>query len=428
MQTRIINISLILFTLFIYNNVTAQDANTIYQKTVSSVGLITDNNVLASGFFVNENTFVTNNHVANDINIRNSLIILENGNRIEVIKLIDKNEEKDLAILRTKKVLNYLKLADLSTIVPGEKVYAIGNPTSENNIYKFAITEGIVNNVTNEIMNFGFRLVSKVILHSAILNKGNSGGPLLNSKGDVIGVNSYHNSGKSQYFAIHESELLTFLKFNNIRFSISKSQQINTPEIKPPENPPKDSIQKKDTIQKKDSTSTKKMITKDDNSAYIIAGVICVVFLMIFLLIITKNSKNRGFNNNFDQTVNWKAVQSQQNQYNNIQTFKTDEQVINNRSESQIVKGRLQYMGKAFFVEEDELTIGRNPGCNIVIRDKYISKVHCSIRANNGEFYLTDLNSKNGTKINGIKKKYCELKNGDVISFGNVQIIFNLIF
>lgn len=71
------------------------------------------------------------------------------------------------------------------------------------------------------------------------------------------------------------------------------------------------------------------------------------------------------------------------------------------------------------------IVIGRGENCDITADDLYLSQEHFMIECVDGEWYITDLKSKNGTYVNGNKiKKTKRLEDGDVISFGDIQFEF----
>jgi putative serine protease PepD len=96
---------------------------------------------------------------------------------------------QDLALLRidpTGLTLHPLALADSATATVGESAYAIGNPFGLN----WTLTTGIVSAVDRQIKAPDGSAIDHVIQTDAALNPGNSGGPLLNADGKVIGINS----------------------------------------------------------------------------------------------------------------------------------------------------------------------------------------------------------------------------------------------
>lgn len=80
--------------------------------------------------------------------------------------------------------------------------------------------------------------------------------------------------------------------------------------------------------------------------------------------------------------------------------------------------------GEDFRVREGKNLLGSGPEAQIVIRDSTISGQHASLRYEDGKFYLTDLDSSNGTYLNNKKIAREELKDNDVIRVGEVLLKF----
>ena len=74
---------------------------------------------------------------------------------------------------------------------------------------------------------------------------------------------------------------------------------------------------------------------------------------------------------------------------------------------------------------EADITIGRTSECEIQLPREGISRKHVLIHFHNEEYYVEDLDSKNGTYLNGVKIAKCVLRNKDQIDIGVVKIIFN---
>lgn len=85
------------------------------------------------------------------------------------------------------------------------------------------------------------------------------------------------------------------------------------------------------------------------------------------------------------------------------------------------------YVEESYEISEDEI-IGRGRKCDIVIGDKYLSGKHLRIFKVSGKFYIEDLESTNGTYLNGnpLGDKAVELLDGDKISFGRTNFLFVL--
>src|SRR5260221_8125914 len=90
---------------------------------------------------------------------------------------------------------------------------------------------------------------------------------------------------------------------------------------------------------------------------------------------------------------------------------------------------RLIYRGgdtpQAYTFNEGEVTIGRSPDCQIVLKDFGISRTHARLFADEEGVRIQDLKSKNGTQVNGVPVVEAPLKDGDRILLGKFQIAFS---
>jgi serine protease Do len=140
-------------------------------------------NSLGSGFIIDTSGIVvTNNHVIADADEIN--VILNDGTKIKA-ELVGVDKKTDLAVLKFKppKPLTAVKFGDSDRLRLGEWVIAIGNPFSLGG----TVTAGIVS-ARNRDINSG--PYDSYIQTDAAINRGNSGGPLFNLDGEVIGVNT----------------------------------------------------------------------------------------------------------------------------------------------------------------------------------------------------------------------------------------------
>jgi len=140
-------------------------------------------NSLGSGFIIDPSGLVvTNNHVIADADEIN--VILNDGTKLTA-QLIGKDTKSDLALLRvhSDKPLKAVKFGDSDKMRLGEWVIAIGNPFSLGG----TVTAGIVSANHRDINSGPY---DNYIQTDAAINRGNSGGPLFNLDGDVIGVNT----------------------------------------------------------------------------------------------------------------------------------------------------------------------------------------------------------------------------------------------
>jgi serine protease Do len=140
-------------------------------------------NSLGSGFIIDPSGLVvTNNHVIADADEIN--VILNDGTKLTA-QLVGKDSKSDLALLRvhTDKTLKAVKFGDSDKLRLGEWVVAIGNPFSLGG----TVTAGIVSARNRDISSGPY---DNYIQTDAPINRGNSGGPLFNLDGEVIGVNT----------------------------------------------------------------------------------------------------------------------------------------------------------------------------------------------------------------------------------------------
>ncbi len=146
---------------------------------------------LGSGFLISaDGKILTNHHVVDGAD----RVIVHLADRREfTAKVIGSDPMSDVALLKVQATdLPYLKLADAKSLKPGQWVVAIGSPFGLDH----SVTAGIVSAVGRRSLDPGQQYVP-FIQTDVPINRGNSGGPLLNTRGEVVGINSqiFSNSG-----------------------------------------------------------------------------------------------------------------------------------------------------------------------------------------------------------------------------------------
>ena len=173
------------------------DASQIYNASKNAVTYIVadtpEGQATGSGFVVSKDgLIVTNDHVvdgASQVQVK-----IGTSNQAQAATVVGADPSRDLALLKVDASnLPTLSLGDSSSVGVGDPTYAIGNPFGLDH----TLTTGIVSALQRSLQAPDGATISGAIQTDAALNPGNSGGPLLDSSGKVIGVNSQIQTGSS---------------------------------------------------------------------------------------------------------------------------------------------------------------------------------------------------------------------------------------
>ena len=175
------------------------------QGQMSIFGGISESNSQGSGIILSADGYiVTNNHVVSGAS---SVTVMLNTGQEYDAQIIGTDEQTDLAVIKIEpqEELTVAKIGDSTALEVGERVVAIGNPMGLE--FFGSVTQGIVSAV-NRTISINNRTMN-LIQTDAAINSGNSGGALINSYGEVIGINSVKVSSdgvEGMGFAIPISE------------------------------------------------------------------------------------------------------------------------------------------------------------------------------------------------------------------------------
>ena len=198
-----------------------------------------------SGFFINaEGHIITNNHVIEDTSVKNISGKCDEVNAFLddekfTARIISQDRLNDLALLKIKEKTRIKKFANFrnKSVVLGEKVVAMGYPYGKTVSSEIKLTSGSVSSLSG----LGDEFTRMQI--DAALQPGNSGGPLFDKAGNVIGVagakaslwtflKAFGTLPENVNFGIKPSVVKTFLDSNNIKYTTKNySRDIGTEKI-----------------------------------------------------------------------------------------------------------------------------------------------------------------------------------------------------
>ena len=180
---------------------TALSAVDIYKKVAPAVVMVSTKTIqsvngwfqqetegMGSGFIINEEGYIlTNYHVIDGA--KEVTVTLSDGREVTA-SVVNYDSDKDIAMIKINeevKVHGVVELGDSDALQPGEEVVAIGNPLSKE--LSSTLTKGIIS-ALNRNVETQSGVSTNLIQTDTAINAGNSGGPLINTKGQVIGINT----------------------------------------------------------------------------------------------------------------------------------------------------------------------------------------------------------------------------------------------
>lgn len=203
-----------------------------------------------TGFFVGKDGedpqyLITNCHVVGDYlsfgegayvngTVRMGLRVYYGKDEYEEAYVVDSDSTKDIAIVKLEKPTNKRKPIKLRTIddsAQGDKIFCVGYPGDSDNISLEAVSKWgkedvtVTTGIISRLLTLSSNAGEKAIQTDAEINHGNSGGPMVDTDGNVIGINTWFITGtegeRNIYYAINIEEAITMLVKNNISYQTS---------------------------------------------------------------------------------------------------------------------------------------------------------------------------------------------------------------
>lgn len=344
-----------------------------------------------TGFFVGKKGqdpqyLVTNYHVIEAFvyagggqpDSQSRLYVAFDQNDVEEAYVVEYNDKMDVALLRLAKATSKRKpLTIEGTYSVGGQVYAVGfpglsdeviNATSSFSMDDASVTSGTINRILTE-SGTGRRLIQ---MDTPIFG-GNSGGPLVNANGNVIGINTMKAAeSENMNYAVSMEEVIPILDRNNVPYDyVDGSQPDPVPTV--PDSP------------------EPVPVPEPDRSPVVVIAIVAgvVVAAGIVVVIVMKGKKNPPA----PAPVAQQAAQ----------------QPAQPRRSPVIYSVSPQHGGMKVQVEGKQIQIGRDPStCQIAFREGTpgVSKHHCQVSwdASRGEFVLMDMKSSYGTFLSNGQK------------------------
>ena len=419
---------------------------------------------IGSGFAVGEtgkptDVFLTNWHVVTDEDFSSSQIkiwILQENCQIdnrtgepdpnksiscEVLKTT--TGYPDYAIIRaTEPVSNYMPLPLMSSkeVLDGTKVYALGYPAivgdasaSHYGIDDITSTDGII----SQHMQYALAGNTWVLMHTAQISGGNSGGPLITAEGVVVGLNTYgfgeSEANMNRYCAVYIDYAIEGLDELGLPYTLAGAGDPIIPESDPTESTSDDQDKETTKPDKEDDSKNDEDEEGEDSDdedeeidwiPIIAAGGGGFAILLIIIIIVAskkKQEEQRRQEAERRYQAEQRRLEEERRQQEEQRRRQEEEQRRRleeerrrfederRRQEAQLrkeqeVKAQLQLSGGPIYpVRATGCLIGRERDCSIVLPEgtSGVSRHHCKLEYRSGQLILVDLNSTYGTYIHG---------------------------
>ena len=427
----------------------APDFATIEKGVVRVVTTVDGGVGTGTGLIINDSGLVATNHHVVAGGIRFEVFVSGSPTTIDA-QVLWQSEDLDLALLRAPGLGGEPLVLSTATLEPGDEVWALGFPGLADRLgdgSQFTVTDGVVGRLLRGAWSAS---QLEIIQHSAEINPGNSGGPLVDACGAVVGVNTQGSgagrivrddqgividvmAGAGIYFASRITELINVLGGEGEHFT--SSDTVCVPEsIRRAEEAQQQAQQALEGQERIESETRRRIEEATQRLTEALRGrdqrfwtVSAIMLLGIVIALVFALRKPRERIREFVGQAGNALSQVYVAQRNRrrvkrgivISGFTLDGQPL-----------KVHFAGRRFADQGYGLTIGRYPGLvDAVLADAHISRRHLRIRGGSKGFEVEDLNSSNGTIVNGERLepfRHRTLGAGDVLRIGRLELLVSM--
>lgn len=362
------------------------------------------------------------------------------GDVKEPAKIVRESEKGDYSILQIDTKLTTktpLALCDSNVVEQTEQVYALGYPANvtdfQNQLnysaYKdddVTITQG---NVSKKNYVHADMPDITLIQHSAYLSGGNSGGPLVNEKGHVIGIANAHSNWDDYYYAIEINQIKDLLDILDIEYTkcdCHGEQPTSEPTTSDDNPDPTTSLDTQPPTPPVPETTEPKPEPDPKPTPWVLIGILgaaaVIVIILIIILVVKGGKKPEPVpaapapvppRPPINPSPNPRPI-SPSPMGGGMDNGAGETSLLNaGAGETSILGGGTaasrvtiirKKTGTSIPVNAPEFVIGKeNSRVNYCVNNNAVSRQHAKISANNGSYFITDMNSSNFTYLNGRK-------------------------